>query len=157
MTSSPTPTMPEERTVPTAADATATATRLTRALRSCGVFLERVRPDSVSGRPVVAVSGYINIETAERLAEKLEMAGHRPSVDLQSLRPPGTLPVRVEHTEVQVGDYLPLDDGCHLIVNMRAAGRSSRTLELQSHPPFVMTHARMVFRSVEKIHGLISP
>ncbi|SCD91417.1 hypothetical protein GA0115243_104782 [Streptomyces sp. ScaeMP-e83] len=155
MTSFPLPTVPQELTKPTAADATATATRLTRALRSCGVYLERVRPDSVAGRPVVAVQGHINITAAARLAEKLESLASRPSATLESLRPPGTLPLEVEHHEVRVGDHLPLDDGCHLIVNMRGAGASSRILELQGRQPYVMTGPRVIFRSAEQFHGPI--
>ncbi|XMN06983.1 hypothetical protein ACK8N7_13480 [Streptomyces griseobrunneus] len=151
MTSFPLP------TVPTVADATATATRLTRALRSCGVFLERVRPDSVEGVPVVAVHGFINVLAASRLAEKLEALGDRPSFTLESVRPPGTLPLEAQPNEVQVGDYLPLDEGCFGILNLRGAGVSGRIVELDGRQPFVMTGPRIIFRRAEKFQGSTSP
>lgn len=151
MTSFPLP------TVPTAADATATATRLTRALRSCGVFLERVRPDSAQGLPGVAIHGFIDVTMASRLAEKLESLADRPSFTLESVRPPGTLPLEAQPNEVQVGDYLPLDEGCFGILNLRGAGVHDRIVELDGRRPFVMTGPRIIFRPATKFHGSISP
>ncbi|MEU9707965.1 hypothetical protein AB0E21_05015 [Streptomyces sp. NPDC047967] len=155
MPSLPMPNVPRELTEPTAADATETATRLTRALRGCGIFLERVRPDSTEGRPVVALHGNINVAAASRLAAKLESLSNQPGIPLESLRPPGTLPLEVSPHEVQVGDYLPLDEGCFGILNLRGAGVSGRILELVGRQPFVMTGTRVIFRPAKRFHGPI--
>ncbi|MFZ4264975.1 hypothetical protein ACOZFM_29695 [Streptomyces arboris] len=150
-TSSPLPYVPPGLNDPTEKDASATAVRLVRALRGCGVFLEQVVPESVSGRPVVAVRGRMNVRTAERLAAGLESLAHRPAKPLEALRPEGTLPLEVRPDEVKVGDYLPLDGGCYCIRNMRGASGSSRILELEGRQlPWIMTGPRTVFRPADQ-------
>ncbi|MGA5047988.1 hypothetical protein [Streptomyces arboris] len=150
-TSSPLPYVPPGLNDPTEKDASATAVRLVRALRGCGVFLEQVVPESVSGRPVVAVRGRMNVGTAERLAAGLESFAHRPAKALEELRPKGTLPLEVTPDEVKVGDHLPLDGGCYRIRNMRGASGSSRILELEGRQlPWIMTGPRTVFRPADQ-------
>ncbi|MFE2294265.1 hypothetical protein [Streptomyces sp. NPDC059452] len=154
MTTAPLPDTPSELTEPTERtddDASATATRLVRALRGCGIFLERVVPRSVGGRTVVAVHGHINVHAAGRLAARLESLAHRPSMPLEALRPEGTLPLEVLPDQVRVGDHLPLEDRCYRIRNMRGASGSSRILELEGRRlPWIMTGPRVVFRRADQ-------
>ncbi|MFI1785233.1 hypothetical protein [Streptomyces rubiginosohelvolus] len=150
-TSSPLPYVPPGLNEPTEKDASATTVRLVRALRGCGVLLEQVVPEVVSGRFVVAVHGRMSLGTAQRLAAGLESLAHRPTKPLEELRPEGTLPLEVTPDGVKVGDHLPLDGGCYRIRNMRGASGSSRILELEGRRlPWIMTGPRTVFRPADQ-------